>query len=136
LLVFHRPFVLVGALTAGDFVLWNWSLSASNDVLALIAGLTLLPLAATCLLLFALAGLQLASRLSRSSALSTVLRWAVTRPRPATRLVGRSADHRDWTRARRSVDARAITARAESTDAELVGAPATPAAKPARKLAA
>jgi hypothetical protein len=85
LTVFHRPLALVGALTGGDLLLWNWSLSANHDVLALIAGVTLLPLAAACLLLAALTALQLASRFSRHPLVFAVLRRAVRPPRPRLR---------------------------------------------------
>ena len=57
-----RPLVIVSALTAGDFWLWNWSLSANRDALALVSGLTLLPLAAASVLLFVLTAARLASR--------------------------------------------------------------------------
>jgi hypothetical protein len=43
--VSRRPPVVVIGLTVGDFLLWNWSLNAGHDVLALISGLTLPPLA-------------------------------------------------------------------------------------------
>jgi hypothetical protein len=76
---------LVGALTAGDFLLWNWSLSANHDVLALIAGVTLLPLAAASVLLAALTALQLASRFTRLPAIPAALRRAHRRQPPALR---------------------------------------------------
>jgi hypothetical protein len=41
--------VFVFALTLGDYLLWNWSLNGNHDVLALLAGLTLPPLALACL---------------------------------------------------------------------------------------
>jgi hypothetical protein len=50
----HRPLVLVSALTGGDYLLWNWSLNGNHDVVALVAGLTLPPLALACLWLLAL----------------------------------------------------------------------------------
>ena len=62
--MFSRPVVAVCALTAGDFVLWNWSLSAHHTVLALVSGLTLPPLAAASVLLLVLTAARLASRLS------------------------------------------------------------------------
>jgi hypothetical protein len=68
--------VLVGALTAGDFWLWNWSLSAGHDVLALVSGLTLPPLAAACLVLFVLTAARVASSLTRSAAATTSRRMA------------------------------------------------------------
>jgi len=43
--VSHRPLATVSALTIGDYVLWNWSLNGNHDVLALVSGLTLPPLA-------------------------------------------------------------------------------------------
>jgi hypothetical protein len=49
-----RPLVLVSGLTAGDYALWNWSLSANHDVLALLSGLTLPPLAVAVLWLLVL----------------------------------------------------------------------------------
>jgi len=36
--------VVTGGLALGDYLLWNWSLNANHDVLALISGLTLPPL--------------------------------------------------------------------------------------------
>jgi hypothetical protein len=42
--VSRRPPVFVIGLTVGDYLLWNWSLNAGHDVLALISGLTLPPL--------------------------------------------------------------------------------------------
>jgi hypothetical protein len=50
----HRPLVFVSALTGGDYLLWNWSLNGNHDVLALLAGLTLPPLALACVWLLAL----------------------------------------------------------------------------------
>jgi hypothetical protein len=129
LTVFHRPLVLVGALTAGDFLLWNWSLSANHDVLALIAGVTLLPLAAASLLLAALTALQLASRFSRHALIFEVLRRAVRPPRPHLRTVRRAAVPRP----RRA--AANLAASAAATTAN--GASARgPSAERRRKLAA
>jgi hypothetical protein len=52
--VFHRPLAIVSGLTIGDYLLWNWSLNGHHDVLALISGLTLPPLAIALLWLLAL----------------------------------------------------------------------------------
>ena len=41
----YRPLVLVSGLTLGDYLLWSWSLNHNHDVLALVSGLTLPPLA-------------------------------------------------------------------------------------------
>jgi hypothetical protein len=37
--VSHRPLVFVSGLTVGDYLLWNWSLNGSHDVVALVSGL-------------------------------------------------------------------------------------------------
>ena len=50
-----RPLVFLSGLTAGDYLLWNWSLNANHDVLALVSGLTLPPLALAVLWLLAVA---------------------------------------------------------------------------------
>jgi hypothetical protein len=46
--------VFVSALAVGDYLLWNWSLSANHALLALLAGLTLPPLALAFVWLLAL----------------------------------------------------------------------------------
>jgi hypothetical protein len=121
--VFHRPLALVGALTAGDFVLWNWSLSASHDVLALIAGVTLLPLAAASALLLALTALQVASRFSRLSSVSAAFHRAS------------AIQRRHLTSAQPPAPERALAF--ELADHDLVATPApAAAARPSRKLAA
>ena len=61
----HRPLVLVFGLTVGDYLLWNWSLNANHDVLALVSGLTLPPLAVACLWLLALSVARLIARSAR-----------------------------------------------------------------------
>jgi len=64
-LVSHRPLAIVSGLTIGDYLLWNWSLNANHDVLALVSGLTLPPLAIACAWLLALTGARLLTRGSR-----------------------------------------------------------------------
>jgi hypothetical protein len=63
-----RPLAIVSGLTIGDYALWNWSLNGSHDVLALVSGLTLPPLAAACLWLLALTAARGLARTSRRSA--------------------------------------------------------------------
>jgi hypothetical protein len=66
--VSHRPLALVSGLTLGDYLLWNWSLNGNHDVLALVAGLTLPPLAIAFVWLLALtAGRLIARSTQRSS---------------------------------------------------------------------
>src|SRR5262249_43947298 len=54
-------------LTIGDYFLWNWSLNGSHDVLALVSGLTLPPLAAAFVWLVALTAARLLGRMARRS---------------------------------------------------------------------
>jgi hypothetical protein len=69
LLVSHRPLAIVSAFAAGDYLLWNWSLNGNHDVLALVSGLTLPPLAIACVWLFALSAMRLlAHTVNRSRA--------------------------------------------------------------------
>ncbi len=49
----HRPLVLVSGLTFGDYLLWHWSLNGNHDVIALVSGLTLPPLAVALVWLLA-----------------------------------------------------------------------------------
>jgi len=63
-----RPLVFVSGLTLGDYVLWNWSLNHNHDVLALISGLTLPPLAVACVWLLVLTAMRLLARFGRRSA--------------------------------------------------------------------
>lgn len=63
--VSHRPLAIVSGLTIGDYLLWNWSLNGSHDVLALISGLTLPPLSAALVWLIALTAARLLSRATR-----------------------------------------------------------------------
>jgi hypothetical protein len=66
--VSYRPLVLASGLTLGDYLLWNWSLNSNHDVLALVAGLTLPPLAIACLWLLALSVARLIARYPRRPA--------------------------------------------------------------------
>jgi hypothetical protein len=65
LVVSRRPSVFVLALTVGDYLLWNWSLSANHDALALISGLTLPPLALVSLWIIALGAMRLLATLAQ-----------------------------------------------------------------------
>src|SRR5258708_28710142 len=66
--VSHRPLALASGLTLGDYLLWNWSLNSNHDALALLAGLTLPPLAIACLWLLALNVARLIARYPRRPA--------------------------------------------------------------------
>jgi hypothetical protein len=58
---------LVSVLAGGDYLLWNWSLQSNHDVLALVAGLTLPPLAIALIWLLALNTARLLARAARVS---------------------------------------------------------------------
>lgn len=62
-----RALLLLLPLTTGDYLLWDWSVAGSHDVLALISGMTLLPLAALSLGLLAVGTLRLVALTLRQS---------------------------------------------------------------------
>jgi hypothetical protein len=65
--VLHRPLALVSVLTAGDYLLWDWSLGDNHEIPALAAGLTLPPLGIAFILLLAInVGRLFASTAARS----------------------------------------------------------------------
>jgi hypothetical protein len=83
--VTRRPSVFVLGLTVGDFLLWNWSLGANHDVIALVSGLSLPPLAIASLWVLALAtGRLLALTARRPRARRAAAPGAVTRARAQT----------------------------------------------------
>lgn len=102
----HRPLAIVTGLTVGDYLLWNWSLGGSHDVIALVSGLTLPPLAAASVWLIALTAARLLGRAARRSPAQAAT------PR-------RSRQSRSIARSRRAL--RRATAQAARTSA-----PATP----------
>ena len=64
----HRPLVFVSGLTVADYLLWNWSLNSNHDVLALVSGLTLPPLAVAGLWLLSLTLARLIAHTARRPA--------------------------------------------------------------------
>ncbi len=70
-------------LTLGDYLLWNWSLNANLDALALVAGLTLPPLAVASLWLLGLTAARLLATTARRSRSARVRRREAAGPRPA-----------------------------------------------------
>lgn len=72
----HRSLLTISALTLGDFVLWHWSLGGDRDVVALVSGLTLLPLLAITLWGLAVNVLRLLARGAHESAVQLKTRTA------------------------------------------------------------
>jgi hypothetical protein len=66
-----RAVVFLLVLTAGDYLLWDWSIADGHDIVSLVAGLTLLPLAAVSLGGLVLAGTRLLGLLLGRSSTST-----------------------------------------------------------------
>lgn len=80
-----RALLLLLPLTTGDYLLWDWSVASSHDVLALISGMTLLPLAVLSFGLLAVGTLRLlALSLRRSTTMVRSVNPARSK-RPATR---------------------------------------------------
>jgi hypothetical protein len=86
--VSHRPLALVCGLTLGDYLLWNWSLGGDREVLALIAGLSLPPLLAACMLMLLLSVARLLARARRLVSLRR------TAPQPRRLEVGPKGDRK------------------------------------------
>jgi hypothetical protein len=74
-----RPLFYVAGLTLADYVLWRWSLSNHHDTLSTISGLSVVPLGAACLWLFALALMRLIARHTRLPARRSRRQRAVSR---------------------------------------------------------
>ena len=67
-----RALVFLLVLTAGDYLLWDWSIAEGHDIVSLVAGLTLLPLAAVSLGGLGLTGVRLFGLLLGRSSTSTL----------------------------------------------------------------
>jgi hypothetical protein len=81
--VSRRPLVFVLALTVGDYLLWDWSLSGSHDVIALASGLTLPPLVLASLWVLAIGAARLLALTARRPARRTRAGSASRRSAPA-----------------------------------------------------
>jgi hypothetical protein len=91
LVVSRRSSVFVLALTVGDYLLWNWSLSANQDALALASGLTLPPLALISLWIVALGTMRLLANVARRPERPSAR--PARRARPAQRPAAPPAEH-------------------------------------------
>jgi hypothetical protein len=129
--VFHRPLrrplALVALLSLGDYLLWNWSLNGNHDVVALIAGTTLVPLLIALVWLLALGSARLvagAARQARARASARAGAFAEARSRrsgsrPSARDL-RAAAASDPARGRRAIS---------GTGAGEAPSPASPSSK-------
>ena len=115
-----RPLVFVSGLTFGDYLLWNWSLNSSHDVLALVSGLTLPPLAVACIWLFALTIARLLARSARH---------------PSARLA-RARGQRSRSRSRSRSRAAPAAVAASAEDATASGTATAASGASSRKIAA
>jgi hypothetical protein len=133
--VSHRPLAIVSGLTIGDYLLWNWSLNGSHDVLALVSGLTLPPLVAAFVWLIALTGARLlarktrrpgdrkATRTARPAATTTKSRHAALPRRLSTRRAAWLGELREA----RTIVAEATTSRKHTTSPTASAASPPPA---------
>jgi hypothetical protein len=129
--VFHRPLrrplAAVAVLSLADYLLWNWSLAGGHDILALIAGLTLVPLLIALLWLLAVAGTRLLAELTRRAR-------ARSAANTAARRAGRRAGSSSAGPLRATGQARSARERHAAASAGAGEAPS--AASPSSKLAA
>ena len=139
-----RSLAVVGVLALGDYVLWNWSVGANHDVVALVAGMTLIPLliALTWLVVVAVARL-LAHAAQRPRAEPGRCAWGCSRsgcPRrwalPRVARGGRAAAHHRRTRGCRDGRSDDLRRRAPPGARRSHAAALRTAASPSSKLAA
>lgn len=131
----HRPLAIVTGLTVGDYFLWNWSLSGSHDVLALVSGLSLPPLAAASVWLIALTAARLLGRATRRAharpTASSASATSTTGPSATATATATPAASAPARRSRRPKPSRSIARsrralRRATAQAARTSAPATP----------
>ncbi len=105
----RRPLVFVSGLTLGDYLLWNWSLNGNHDVLALVSGLTLPPLAVVSLWMLAL-GIGAAARPRRAHGAAIRRAAAAARRRPRSAAATATAEPASPDVARRALSRRKLAA--------------------------
>jgi hypothetical protein len=121
--------VLVSGLMLGDYLLWDWSLNHNHDVLAVVAGLTLPPLALAWLWLLAVTLVRLTARTTRRSS----PRAAGRRARPARAPISETAGSGETAPPAETGHGERPTAPAA---AEQSATPVTGAGQPSRRIAA
>jgi hypothetical protein len=90
-----RALLFLLVLTAGDYLLWDWSIAGGHDVVSLVAGLTLLPLAAVSIGGLVLTGARLLGLLLGRSSVPTRARRASRQANAQERPGGASASQSD-----------------------------------------
>jgi hypothetical protein len=134
--VTYRPLAIVSGLTLGDYLLWDWSLNHNHDVLAVVAGLTLPPLALAWLWLLAVTLVRLTARTTRRSSQRAAGRHA----RPARAPLSEKAESGETAPPAETAGPgerpTAPAADAEQPTAEHPAIPATGAGQPSRRVAA
>lgn len=121
----YRPLAIVSGLTLGDYLLWDWSLNQNHDVLAVVAGLTLPPLALAWLWLLAVTLVRLTARTTRRSSQRAAGRRARSARAPISETVGSG-----------ETAPPAETGDGEQPTAEQPAIPATGGGQPSRRVAA
>ncbi len=137
-----RSLAVVGVLALGDYLLWNWSVGANHDVVAQVAGMTLIPLLIAFTWLAVVAAARLLAHAAQLPKAGAGARAGGGAGRDA-RAGGRARRSRAGIATARATGARATaaTAAAATTAAEphpALGDPAAAAtaASPSSKLAA
>ncbi len=90
-----RALLFLLALSAGDYLLWQWSIAGGHDIVSLLAGCTLVPLAAVSAYRLVLAGaslLSLGARLSRGRSRASAPAKRVSRGAQAPPQARRGSD--------------------------------------------
>jgi hypothetical protein len=125
--VTYRPLAIASGLTLGDYLLWDWSLNHNHDVLAVVAGLTLPPLALAWLWLLMVTLVRLTARSRRRSSQGAAGRRArsARAPLPETAEPGDDAG---------LGEEHGVPATPAAPDAPAT--PATAAEQPSRRIAA
>ena len=79
----RRPLAIVSLLALADYLLWNWSLGGSHDILALVAGLTLVPLLIAVAWLLVKGATGLLAEMARRTRAQPAARSGATRAKAA-----------------------------------------------------
>ncbi len=125
---------MVSLLALADYLLWNWSLDGNHDILALVSGLTLVPLLIALAWLIVVGATQLLAGMTRRArTISTARASATGARRRGARARGATGSA---TGTQHSTAAAARSARDRHAVAGTGAGEASPQASPSSKLAA